>query len=372
MSLWPAAGYTTHMDPQVLIRTRLTSQLLTGNGLHEPAAVVAHLGAMQAQDYPGALWSVGLRVPGSTLCDIETAVARRQIVRTWPMRGTLHFVAAADVRWMVELLGPRATAAARSRATQLGLDEAVFQKCRDICQEVLGGDKQLSRKAICQEFEKRGIATASQRGIHILRHLSEEGLLCFGLHEGKQPTFALLAEWAPQARTLPREAALAKLAATYFGGHGPATLKDFIGWTMLTVADAKLGIELAKDALTTATFDSKTYWFSRKQAVPPKTPDVQLLPGFDEYLLGYKDRTAVLEHEHAQKIVPGNNGMFISTLVIDGLVAGLWRRTPRARQVTVTIMPFRPLTRLECEAAEAAAARYGSFINTPVTTAFAD
>jgi hypothetical protein len=331
---------------------------------------VARLGALQAQDYPGAKWSLGLRCrPGITEADVERAIADRQIVRTWPMRGTLHFVAAADVRWMLELLTPRVLAGSAARQQHLGLDDAVFARCKDAFAGALQGGKQLTRAEMYQTLERAGISTAEQRGYHLLWRTAQEGLICFGSHAGKQPTFALLDEWVPGTKRLERGEALAALALRYFTGHGPATLQDLCWWSGLSAADARVGLEAVKAHLMQETVDGKTYWLADSLPVSGDgVPRVHLLPGFDEYLLGYRDRSSALDPMHATKIVPGNNGMFMPTLVSDGRVVGTWKRTLKKRSLTATALPFDALRVDEEDAFADAAQRYGRFLAMPVTT----
>ena len=342
---------------------RLLNQQIAAGGFTEPGEVVAWLGAMQAQDYLGTLWAVGLRLRGSTEASIEQALDDRTIVRTWPMRGTLHIVASADVRWMLDLLAPRRLAQSAGRRRQLGIDETTLARSREVCGAALQGGKQLSRAAMFALLQSHGIATVGQRGIHILGHLAQEGLLCLGSRAGKQFTFALLQDWAPGARTMEPDAARCELARRYFTGHGPATVQDFAWWTGQTLGDARRALAGASDHLVQAQIDGKTYWMGPAPA-PQEAPAsaVYLLPGFDEYMLGYHDRSAVLSPEHAPQIHPGANGMLHATLVVDGRIQGVWRRTLKKKSVLVTISPFGTLDRGQKQAAEAAAARYAAFL----------
>src|SRR2546426_1983179 len=221
---------------------RLLNQQIAQPRFAHPSEVVAWLGAVQAQDYLGALWALGLRTPGATEQSIEGALAEKTIVRTWPMRGTIHFVAAADVRWMLELLAPRVVQRSTSRRTQLGLDETIIAASAEVIARELQGGKQLSRNALYTLLERAHIATDSSRGLHILGRLAHDGLLCFGARAGKQPTFALLDEWVPGAKSLPHDEALAMLALRYFTGHGPATVQDLMWWSGLTTSEAKAGL----------------------------------------------------------------------------------------------------------------------------------
>jgi hypothetical protein len=346
---------------------RLAGQQIAPVARKGPGEVVAWLGAMQAQDYPGALWAIGLRLPTATETDVAQAIADRTIVRTWPMRGTLHFVAAADVHWMLKFLTPRIIAGATRRRQQLELDDATFARCEKVFVRALQGGHQLARDELLGSLQRARISVTGQRGYHILWRLAQEGLICFGAHQGKQPTFALLDEWAPKTRSVERAEALAELARRYFISHGPATVHDFAWWSGLKISEARVGIETTAAHLASETIDGKIYWMSPgRPALRPASPRVHLLPGFDEYMLGYQDRSAALDPQHAQKIVPGGNGMFMPTLVINGRVAGTWKRVVKKKSVVITAAPFVSLKKAEGRALAAAAERYGRFLNLPV------
>jgi hypothetical protein len=280
---------------------RLHNQRIAGATFETPGDVVAWLGSVQAQDYLGALWAVGLRMRSAVEADIEQALANRTIIRTWPMRGTLHFVAAADARWMLELLTPRVVANNAQRILrQFGLDEAVFARSKDLVVRALQDGKRLTRNATYEALDKGGVSTAGQRGLHILWRLAQDGVICFGAREGKQQTFALLDEWAPKAKRMGRDESLAELAKRYFTSHGPATLQDFTWWSGLTTADATAGLEMARRSLAQETINGQTYWLaSSAPTTKGSSPTAHLLPAYDEYTVAYKDRSAALYPKYA-------------------------------------------------------------------------
>lgn len=274
------------MTPQEIIRLRLASQQLAASVCTKPEEVVARLGAMQAQEHGSAKWAIGARLQragaGATEAAIDGAVARRAIVRSWPMRGTIHYVAAADLRWMLALLTPRILAGTAERQKRLELDAAVFAQTRKRFSKWLKGGATLARTALLAALDQDGIPTAQNRGYHILWRHAQEGLICFGPHEGKEPTFALLDDWIPlsKSRALEGEAALEELAHRYFTGHGPATLDDFVWWSGLKVSDARRAIARAEKRL--ARIDGEqaegrlTYWMAPEAATgkatrPPKS-----------------------------------------------------------------------------------------------------
>jgi hypothetical protein len=353
------------MTPRDIAHHRLVNQQIGCPKYETAGELVAWLGAMQAQDYLGALWAIGLRLPHSTQAEVEQAIADRTIIRTWLLRGTLHFVAAADVHWMLELVTPRILAGNARRQQQLELDRATISRSEKLFVGALQGGKQLTRDAMYALLEAAHISAAGQRGYHIVSHLAQRRLICFGPHQGKQPTFTLLDEWAPNAKSLHRDKALAALARRYFTGHGPATLEDFVWWSGLKVADARVGLDIIASDLVKETLGDRTYWMPESAQVSPNF-SAYLLTGFDEYLLGYTDRGAALDPRHAPKITQGNNGRFMPTIVLNGRVAGIWRRTLKKRSVSLSADPFTSLTKFEKSAFAAGARRYGQFLSMSV------
>lgn len=353
------------MELADIARRRLFSQHIVQADFTTAHEVVSHMGAMQAQDYGGALWSVALRTPDLTVADIEKAIENREIVRTWPMRGTLHFVAAEDARWMLELMATRKLAAIAGNRRQLGFTDEILQNAEMTVVAALSGGNRLAKSDLLARLAAAGIATDGQRGVHILNYyLAQKGIVCLGPREGKQPTYVLLDEWLPPTKPISREEALGKLAKRYFCSHGPATLKDFAGWGFLTMGDAKLGLELAKPELVEEIVEGTAYWFDRDLRFDDK-PSAFLLPGFDEFMLGYKNHSAALEAEHANKIVPGNNGMFMPTIVMNGQVVGTWKKTLRKSSVAIEPLPF---FAIDENRLESAVKRYGKFLGVEATT----
>lgn len=318
---------------------RLAAQHIATADFERAEDVVRHMGAMQAQDYAGTKWAIGLRMKHATETGIEQAVKDRKILRTWPQRGTIHFVVPEEVRWRLQLSTPRILAGAKRRHENLGLTAKDFTKALNLFQKVLQGDKQLSRPNMMKTLEAGGIATTGQRGYHILWYLAQTGHLCFGPLEGKQPTFALLDDWVPNVPEISREEALQRLTKQYFTSHGPATTQDLAWWSGLTMTEVKQGLEAAKTDVESIVVSHTTYYLGRGLE-PAKSPSAFLLPGFDEYMLGYKDRSAALALEHSQKVVPGGNGMFLATVVIDGQIVGTWKRIVKKSGVAINHTPF--------------------------------
>lgn len=326
-----------------------------------PLEAVRSLLALQAQDFAGALWSIGLRVPGSTVASVEAALSSGEIVRSWPMRGTLHIVAAEDLGWMLGLTGQRMVRSAEGRRRSLGLTSTDFVLAEKLARAELEGGRQATRAELFAAFDAGGLATAGQRGVHTLAQLAQTAVV---VQAGKD-RYALLDEWVRAPRLLSPDEALREFALRYAQGHGPVTARDFAWWSSLTLTDARAGLAAAADELETVEHNGDIYYL--RSGLEPARPDVHLLPGFDEFVLGYTDRTAQLAKEHWLDIVPGGNGVFLPTIVVDGRVVGTWKRAKATKsRLTFALRAFADLSSSARGAAEHRAARYGEFLGIEV------
>ena len=338
------------------------------------AGVVTWLGAMQAQDQGSAAWSFGVRLPGLTLAELDAALERREALRTWPMRGTVHYVPPRDAHWMLELMGRRALAGAAKRREVLGLSEQVANRAVEILADVLRGGKRLTRAQCLAALADRGLPVSGQLGYHLLWYASQLGVTCFAPNIGTEQAFTLLDEWVPDPHRPDPEEALATIALRYFRGHGPAPVTDFAGWTGLPITQCRRGVAAAGDALVEVLVDGVPMVAERalvESYTPPRRRATQVLalPGFDEFLLGYKDRSLMLDPAHKQAIIPGGNGVFQPTIVRDGRVVGTWRRTVRRGTVEITVTPLAALSTRDRTAVTAAFRPYGRFLGlTPTVT----
>jgi len=351
-----------------LTELRLSSQRIASRDLATPGEVVRWMLALQGQDLPGAKWSVGLRAAGATEVDVEAACDSGEIVRSWPMRGTLHLVPGEDLGWLLATTSGRATASAASRRTALELTESDVEHARATVVARLGGGRRMTRDAILGAIAEDGVSTSGQRGYHILWYLAQTATLVLGPMDGRQQTYVLLDDWVPAPRRLERDEALGEIAFRFFRSHGPATVGDLARWCGLTVTDVRRGIAACGSRLATVDVDGVAYLVTPETLdAGPATDAVHLLPGFDEYILGYRDRSAALAPEHFDAIVPGGNGMFKPTIVADGEVVGTWRRAVRAREVAIVPAPFGPLSLRHRDGLEAAAHAYGMYLGRRAT-----
>ena len=348
---------------------RMRSLLLTpAHRLDGVARIVEWFGAMQAQDMASGLWSLGVRMPGSTAVDVTAALERREAIRTWPMRGTVHLVPPADAHWMLELMGVRALAGAAKRRETIGLAEETAERGVEVLAAALAGGGRLTRAECLTALADGGVEVSGQMGYHLLWYASQRGVTCIAPHVGKEQTFVLLDEWVPRPHRPSRDEALATIALRFFRSHGPATRQDFVRWTGLTMTDTKAGIAGAGDALTTVRVDGTEMIAdpAALDAAPAALDDWVALPGFDEYMLGYKDRALMLDPDHFAAVVPGGNGVFQSTLVHAGRTVATWKRTLGRKAVTVEVFPLVPLDAAARRRAGEALEPYAGFVGLPL------
>src|SRR5712691_7225652 len=282
----------TNLD---IAQQRLHNQLITRPMFEKPEDVVRWLGAVQSQDYAAAKWALGLRMQGVTDNAIEQAFADGAIIRTHVMRPTWHFVAPADIRWLLALTAPRINALNAYYYRKLELDDALFRHSNTVLANALQGGKQLTRSELASVLQQAGIAADNLlRSTYIIMRAELDGIICSGARRGKQFTYALLDERVPPTRNLDRDEALAEFARRYFTSHGPAALQDFVWWSGLSVADARAGLAMVTSQLIHEVVGGQTYWFSTSTApAHDLSRTIYLLPNFDEYTVGYTDRSAV-------------------------------------------------------------------------------
>jgi hypothetical protein len=349
-----------------LLRLREFTQRINPVAAGTPAETVRHLLALQAQDFANALWAVAIRTKGAGRSDVLAALQSGEVVRTLPMRGTLHFVASEDLRWMLALTSARTLQGARTRFENLGLDGATLERSAAIVARELAGGS-MSRDELMKLLAGNGIQPDGQRGYHVIFYLTQLSLVCWGPPSGTQQALVLVDDWIP-AQLLPsREASLAQFALRYFASHGPATERDFAWWTKLTLADVRAAMAACGSDLTELTHRGTSFWIASSELLAATGvragAGVHLLPAFEEYLLGYQDRSLSLPAEHAQRIVPGNNGIFLPLITSKGRIVGTWRRTPKSKISPVEPEHFETASDAEHASFAKAAKAYATFAN---------
>ncbi len=343
---------------------RLYSQHIKHSENISPAALVSLLGVVQAQDYNGSKWSIGLRLTDITDKYVEDALKSKKIVRTWANRGTLQFVNASDVLWMLELLAPILIKRNARRYRELGLDEQTFIKSENIFEDVLEGSDGIKRSELRIILEENGVSTDGQRFAYILQRASLDGYMHQGIAIKNDPVYHSMNKFS--RIDLNRNESLEEISKRYFYSHGPATLKDFVWWSGLAVNDAKIGLESIKSELKKYEIGDKIYWFRglelNKDSTSQDLPVVKIIPTYDDFLLGYKDRKASI-NEATKKFLQPKNVTFSPTIIVDGVVIGTWKRRIQGNKVFFKLNHFRKLNALETASLNSEIGGYCKFID---------
>ena len=343
-----------------IIPARLRNQKLVNTDLKEPAEVVQWLGAMQAQEYAMAKWAIGLRLRKCTESDVEDAFNKGKILRTHALRPTWHFVSPEDIRWIIQLSAPRIRQAMAYYNRQLKLDKKVFTKSFKVITGALEGGNHLTRTALQSVLSDKKIIADGQRLAHIMMEAEQEQLVCSGARQGKQFTYALLDERAPVVKAISREEAMSKLINRYFTSRGPATLKDFVYWSALTMNDALAAAKNLSSSFVREKFDGQEYIFIPPSSKSKKAYTSFLMPDYDEYGMSYKDRSAIYP---VNKLTGAKASIvFNRMVVIDGHIEGTWQRTLTKKSVEIKIAPFAPLSKVEKGKVDEAIKRFKEFV----------
>ncbi len=321
---------------------RLASQQLTVTKIKSAQDMVAWFGAIQGQEYALTKWSLGLRLSHFTDPEIEKELTDGRILRTHLLRPTWHFVSSADIHWILKLTAPRVKAVNDYMYRNLKLDKAVFNKCSNILEKILEGGNQLTRIEINNEFRKNRIEATGHRLSYIMMNSELDGMICSGGRRGNQFTYALLEERANTADRFDKDEALAELAKRYFISRGPSTIRDFATWSGLTVADCKKGAESVTSFLRREIINGDEYYLSNDvSAKNNRSDDIYLLPVYDEFIMGYRNREAIFEYKNSLKYTAAIQ--FNSMVVNDGQVIGTWRRTPEKSSIKIEFDFFEKL-----------------------------
>jgi hypothetical protein len=328
------------MTLEEISKYRLINQQIEKPEFETAKEMVAWMGAMQAQDFPMSKWAIGIRILNSTEKLIETAYNNGEIIRTHLMRPTWHFVSPDDIYWMLDLTAPKIKSSMKSRNNQLELTKEVFKKSNQLIEIALQKNKYLNREELSSEFEKANIKTDNNRLSHLLMEAELDQIICSGPIINNKLTYSLLQERVPTKKTLTKDESLAELAKRYFTSHGPATLKDFVWWSGLSVNEARKGNESLQSNFLSETIDSEKYWFTNSfPEADNNFFSVHLLPAFDEYLISYRNRSASIEQIHNINAI-FNNGIFRPIVVINGKVAGIWKRNIKKDRLLLEIESF--------------------------------
>jgi hypothetical protein len=361
-----ATGGACAINSADIISFRLHNQQIAATKFKHAKEIVGWMGAMQAQDYPMAKWAIGVRLPHSADTAVQASIDNGEILRTHLLRPTWHFVSAENIAWMLELTAPRIKAAMKFREKWLGLTKATFAKSNRIIEKALTANGQMTREELIAELHKASVRIDGNRASHLLMRAELDGIICSGRMNGKKQTYALLKRRVPKKKTLSRDESLRRLAHIFFSSRAPATVRDFAWWSGLSMIEAKGALEMIKPDFVPEIVDGNTFWHPDSALPPLRRTSAFLLPAFDEFLIGYNDRSAAIDDGIERKLIH-ENGIFRPVIVIDGQVSGLWRRTMNEDGLTVETRLFRVHTKKERIEIHRAAERFCEFLGVRMT-----
>lgn len=354
------------MTIQDILISRLHNQQLAIHTFQTPQETVRWFGAVQSQDYGGAKWALGQRLAHMTEVKLDKAYDAGEILRTHALRPTWHFVTPEDILWITQLNAIRVKPIMRYYYKQLDLSESVLEKAQRIIYEALHGNKALTRTELGELLLKANLPGKGQALGHIMCEAELNGLVCSGPRIGKQFTYMLLKERAPQAKLLSTEASIIELCKRYFQSHGPATIKDFAWWSGLTVADCMKGISQQKNVHTMTAGTLIYYYFDIRDDQRTMPDEAYLLPNYDEYTVAYKERDAFYDPSNTAYLNSRENVAFGNMIVVKGEIIAMWKKTLRSKTVEIQVLPFKSFSRTETQQITVAFEKYGAFINKTV------
>lgn len=344
---------------------RHSSQQLAGTKFTTPVEMVSWFCAIQAQEYAQTKWSLGLRLKQLTDIDIEQYLVDGRLLRTHLLRPTWHLVTAEDIRWLLKLTAPYVHAANAFMYRKLELNAAVFNHCNAIIIRSFHNGKQLTREAIHLELSKNKIEADGLRLSYIMMQAELEGILCSGARQGKQFTYALLEERVPPCSLKSHDESLAELTSRYFNSRGPATIKDFSQWSGISTTECKKGLSMIRSKLIHETVDNEDYYFTEPQFTDGQhTLNCNLLPVYDEYIMGYKKRDALFIYRN--NIEPAPALRFDNTIIHGNQITGTWKRTIQPKKIDLEYNFFIPPNQAQIEAFQKGIRYFEAFNLLPV------
>ena len=352
------------MNLEYISSLRVTNQRISDSNLKTAKEVADCLIALQAQDYSMSKWALGIRIRNSTQKCINNEIDSGDIIRTHLLRPNWHFVSSNDVYWLLELSAPQIKAALKYRDKQLGLSETVFRKCNSAIEKTLKNSNHLTRDELIAELIKSKLILNNNQASHIFIRAEAEGIICSGKQKEGKPTYAILEEWVPERnRKVNRDEALKELGQRYFISRGPATIQDFTWWSGLSSRDAKLALEYNKPHLISETIEDQTYWFVNSSIEPNSMQDETfLLPSYDEFIIGYRDRKASLSKVDQKKTI-SDNGIFYPTILLNGQIIGTWTCNNKKDTVVISTKLFKTDFKNQVKLLKKSVTDYSRFIN---------
>ena len=308
------------------VAIRLLNQQLVAPQFNDPAEVVSHMGAMQAQEYRMMRWAVAMRTRKPSARAFKEAFDSGHIIRLHLMRGTWQLVAAEDYWPWIELCAPRAIAVTKGwmHSNRIHIPDEELLSIRDILAQTAADKRSVTKEDFVQALAERDICMDDHRLSYHIRMAEMSGTLCSGDLLPMKATYALTADKVKPSGKLDRDEALMRFTRKYFQSRQPATLEDFVWWSGLNIGDCRKGIALLGYTIQTVKWKGREFYLMASCRTRGfRKGKYLLIPPYDEYLIGYKSRDIVLPPEHRHR-AHNNSGIFKPIIAHDGIICGNW------------------------------------------------
>ncbi len=308
------------------VAIRLLNQQLVAPQFNDPAEVVGHLGAIQAQEYRLMRWAVAMRTKKSSSMAFKKAFDDGHIIRLHLMRGTWQLVTAEDYWPMLNLCAAKAIAVTKGwmSSNRISIPDDELMNIREIMVQTVSDKGSVTKEDFVQALAEKDIQMDDHRLSYHIRMAELSGTLCSGDLLSMKASYALTANKVKSREKLDRDEALIRFTRKYFQSRQPATLEDFVWWSGLNISDCRKGIELLGDTLHIERWKGRDFYLTEDVRTRGFRKDrFHLIPPYDEYLIGYKSRDIVLPPEHRHR-AHNNSGIFQPIIVHDGIVCGNW------------------------------------------------
>ena len=350
---------------------RMVNQALSQPLSADVAGVVRSFVAMQAQEFPYALWSIAQRMtePPSR-DDLVQAFNDGVILRTHVLRPTWHFAVPEDIRWLLRLTAPKLRRIMASYTRENGLDATELSKSQHVLAETVRDGNHCTRKDLAAALEAAGVSTGGMRLGFILMHAEYDEVLISGAMQGKQQTYAAFDERVPPGPDYDEDGALAELARRYVATRAPVTHKDLAGWASLTIGQARRGLAAIETDCVITDLDGMTTWSPARPAARVRkrsAPVVDLIQGYDELVMSYFESRRLLAPAGVLPVPDWTS--YLHAVLVDGRLTGHWRHQLGKNSAVVEVQVRRLLTADERTALEAAVDRYADYLGVPATLA---
>jgi hypothetical protein len=350
------------VDPARLAPLRAAAQRLhRPSDLRTPADVARAMAGAQAQDARAGRLAFRARQAQLTGADVDRARSEeRSLVRAWAMRGTIHLLHAEDAVWMLPLFEPGIAEWSRRRRGLLGMSAARAERALREVQRALVADGPSGRSELTERLQAQGVELDQSTRLHIFSLAITSGIASFGPDIAGSTALVLRRDWLGDPPPHDRDAALRDLARRYFSAFGPATEADFAGWAGLPLRDLRIGLTGIAGELSEVRVGDTPAWQPRRGAPRTRRGVVRLLPAFDTYLMGHRDRDFIAPRDRWRRIMPGG-GILRPTMVLDGRAIGIWSVSRAGRKLKIEPDSFDDLDAATAAAVDAEIADVARF-----------